>query len=827
MKTAVFTIASRNYFGVVKTLMDSLEKTNADYDRFVGVADEVNDEFASMAWNFNLLSLEDIEIPNKKNMLFRYTILELNTAIKPFVFKTLFLKYGYDRVIYIDPDIYVYHKLDKIDNAFEEGHEIVLTPHFTGNWPEDDKLPNEVSIMQAGVYNLGFLALSKSSNTINLLDWWGGKLEKLCVVAIEKGIFVDQKWMDLVPGLFEKVFILRDEGYNVAYWNLSHRKASKKNGEYYFNDQLLIFFHYSGLNSKSIHNVSKHQNRFTINDIGVAKELFEDYAKRVLDNNYEMYHKFIYAFDYFENGNIISDLFRVAYSNNAWLEDACGKNPFESEHIFYEKRAKLIPFMLEYVWNKRPDVQKAYPNLASQNYINWFISACEREYKLPTSYMTEYFSQITEKEVKEISKSLNKTSQFTKIAMFLKRHLPPTAYEACKKLYKSIKKKDINIVIPQELKKGVQLVGYIRSEHGVGEAMRHMAKAVNKTGLPWSIYDFEIGNLARQKDTTWDFKIVDTFEYKVLILNINADQIPVAKQNIPEEIWNSCYKIGVWFWELPEFPDEWVPAFEMLDEVWAPTHFIEDALREKATCPVYYMPLEMTLDLPETINRGKFGLPDNAFLFLNMYDTLSMVSRKNPEAAIRAFKKAFKPDDETVGLVIKINNSAMAQEKELLDRLREDYHNIYFITDILSRQDVNELLLCCDVAVSLHRSEGLGLLCQEAMYAGKPVIATNWSGNTDFMTEDNSCLIGYELRPIGQDIGPYKAHQKWAEVHEDAVIQYMIKLKDDTAYFEKIAEQARKSIQNNYSTELCAEKIVQRLSIICEKKTADEHYHKL
>lgn len=350
----------------------------------------------------------------------------------------------------------------------------------------------------------------------------------------------------------------------------------------------------------------------------------------------------------------------------------------------------------------------------------------------------------------------------------------------------------------------------------MGEAARHMANMISCLDYPWCIYDFEEGNYSRKLDNKWEEKIESQIKYDTLILNINADQIGAVKKHLSDEIWNNTYKIGVWFWELQEFPDEWLDAFNMVDEVWAPTRFIENSLKQKATCPVIYMPLEMSLDKPQKIERNEFGLPENTFLFLNMYDTLSMASRKNPEAAIVAFKKAFMPDDLTVGLVIKINNSQMAKEKEALEMLKGEYSNIYFIADTLTREKVNSLLMCCDVAVSLHRSEGLGLLCQEAMYFGKPVIATNWSGNVDFMNKDNSCLVDYSLKEIGEDIGPYKAYQKWAEADIDMAVEYMKRLKGDTEYYKRISQNAAHDIEKMYNVDKRAVGLKTRLEQIAQ-----------
>lgn len=330
MRTAVFTIGSRNYFAFIKTLMQSLADTNPEWDRFVGVADSLE---LLKEEGYKLIGIDEIALPHPKQMEFRYTIMEFNTAIKPFVFKTLFTKYGYDRVIYLDPDIYVYEKMEELEAAFDGGSSIVLTPHLTGLW-DDDKLPNEKSILMAGTYNCGFLALAKSAESSEFLKWWCKKLEKECIVDINNGVFVDQKWVDLVPGLFDNVCILRHEGYNTAYWNLSHRKPLKKNGKFYFNNQPLRFFHFSGMDPTNIFNVSKHSNRFIIDDIGITGELFKNYAETVLSNDYTFYQSIPYAFSKYEGGEIILDEHRYLYRNEKRIQDKCGENPFEMQELF-------------------------------------------------------------------------------------------------------------------------------------------------------------------------------------------------------------------------------------------------------------------------------------------------------------------------------------------------------------------------------------------------------------------------------------------------------------------------------------------------------------
>ena len=176
MRTAIFTIASKNYFAYVRTLLQSLELSNPHMDRFAVVVDELDEEFISLPRNFELLELNKIDLPHPDQMKFRYSIMELNTAVKPFAILKLFE--SYDRVIYMDPDIFVYKKLQPVEDALDDGYNFVLTPHFNGLFEEDDMHPDETDIMRAGVYNLGFIALNRCADTIEMVSWWANKLEK-------------------------------------------------------------------------------------------------------------------------------------------------------------------------------------------------------------------------------------------------------------------------------------------------------------------------------------------------------------------------------------------------------------------------------------------------------------------------------------------------------------------------------------------------------------------------------------------------------------------------------------------------------------------------
>ncbi len=184
-----------------------------------------------------VIELAHVAIPDISRFVYRYSIMELNTAVKPYVLADLFRRRGYETLLYIDPDIYVFRPLTHVYKALESAS-IVLTPHMRRPF-YDDAMPNDVAILQSGTYNLGFIGLKCGETSRRLLDWWMTKLHTDCVVDIHQGHFVDQKWMDLIPGFFPDHRILYEPGYNVAYWNLHERRLTQRDGEWLVDGQPL------------------------------------------------------------------------------------------------------------------------------------------------------------------------------------------------------------------------------------------------------------------------------------------------------------------------------------------------------------------------------------------------------------------------------------------------------------------------------------------------------------------------------------------------------------------------------------------------------------
>jgi glycosyltransferase involved in cell wall biosynthesis len=249
--------------------------------------------------------------------------------------------------------------------------------------------------------------------------------------------------------------------------------------------------------------------------------------------------------------------------------------------------------------------------------------------------------------------------------------------------------------------------------------------------------------------------------------------------------------IGYWAWELPVMGPDWRRGLSQVHEIWVPSRFNADALPKDVKVPVRIVPHPVTAQ-GAVAARDRFGLPPAAFIVLTAFDMGSTYVRKNPRAAIAAFRQAF-GDDPACLLVLKVSHPkdagwAMA---DMTDAIR-GMSNVRLIPDTLTRADMAALVASADVVLSLHRAEGFGLLLAEAMLHGIPVVATGWSGNLDFMTPDDSALIGYRLIPVDDPQGTYTVpNARWADPDSAEAAQWLTRLRDDPERRRQLGERAR------------------------------------
>ncbi|MDJ0974287.1 MAG: hypothetical protein QNJ98_07500 [Planctomycetota bacterium] len=244
VRTAVCTICAKNYVARARTLMASASVHAPTWDRHVLFVDAIDGYIDAADEAFRVWTDHDLGLPDRSRFLFRYALVEANTAVKPWFLERLFEE-GYERVLFLDPDTWLLSALPELDAAHDAGAAIVLTPHMVRPLPAGS-YPGEAVFLRYGAFNLGFLGLQRSETTPAFLAWWQGHLEHDAIDEPESGHFVDQKWMDLVVGLFPDVHVLRNEGYNVAHWNIAARDVRDAgDGALRSNDMPLRLFHFS------------------------------------------------------------------------------------------------------------------------------------------------------------------------------------------------------------------------------------------------------------------------------------------------------------------------------------------------------------------------------------------------------------------------------------------------------------------------------------------------------------------------------------------------------------------------------------------------------
>ncbi|WHZ19786.1 MAG: Glycosyltransferase [Rhodanobacteraceae bacterium] len=360
---------------------------------------------------------------------------------------------------------------------------------------------------------------------------------------------------------------------------------------------------------------------------------------------------------------------------------------------------------------------------------------------------------------------------------------------------------------------GANLLGYARGEFGIAESMRSYARALEQSGYPFDIFNLDVGTASRQQDASMERHFSDALRYANNIFFINADQMPIAYSVLGKPAFTGHRNIGFWLWELEKFPPDWYGSFKLVDEVWAPTAFVRDVIGAATDKPVLRMPMAVEFDAPVGMDRATFGLPPDEFVFLFSYDFNGFASRKNPEAAIAAFRRAFGDSAQGVRLLVKSSNGGRFPDRlEALQRSVGDDRRIEVRDGFLTREEMFGLQNACDCFVSLHRSEGFGLGLAECMYLGKPVIATGYSGNMDFMDASNSLPVDYRMVPLRRNDYPYWRGQQWAEPDIQHAARLMRQVFDDREFARSLGAKAAASICRTHSRAVCSAKVTARLS---------------
>lgn len=399
MKTAFFTICSRNYLAYALTLRESLLAAEPDHELVIFLADEAvgSNELAGI----KTIAVAELGRPEIAAMALRYSIMEFNTAIKPFCFQHLFRKMDFEAAIYLDPDIEVFHPLTQVHEALQAGASCILTPHILEPL-EGEFLPSDLDILKCGTFNLGFAAFARTPEAEDFLSWWARRLVDHCFSDIEHGLFVDQKFVEFAPSFIAALQVLRHPGYNVAYWNLTHRTVEKSGNALQVNGHPLVFFHFSGIAPGRPEMLSKHQDRFQSSNEAGVRGLVEAYLGKLNDHGHATWSKVPYAFNAGPDGQKIPDTLRrhLAIRNtiDAPLSpsDAAYWNA-PSERVDQVSGTVITRLMLS-IYESRPDLRTDFPLSTApgrRNYHAWFLAYGAGEYGLPDVWIRAALARST------------------------------------------------------------------------------------------------------------------------------------------------------------------------------------------------------------------------------------------------------------------------------------------------------------------------------------------------------------------------------------------------------------------------------------------------
>lgn len=366
---------------------------------------------------------------------------------------------------------------------------------------------------------------------------------------------------------------------------------------------------------------------------------------------------------------------------------------------------------------------------------------------------------------------------------------------------------------------GVNIFGYLRGQFGLAESARSYARALMVAGYPVALVDIVLGLQHGLQDSTLETSIGNAAPHNINLIFVNPDYLQPALESIGHERLAGRYTIACWFWELQDIPQQWRWAIDAVDEILVASEFVAQAFRNATQKPVLRVPLPLVPAADSGLTRADFGLPSDKFIFLASFDFHSSVHRKNPRAAIEAFRKAFPADRDDVRLLIKTSNGHLYSEQlhKLLALCLQD-PRILLRDQIIEGQHMRALQRCCDAYVSLHRSEGFGLGLAECMAMGKPVVGTAWSGNMEFMTSSNSCLVDYSLIRVADGEYQYGQNMQWAEPSIDNAAAHMSKLVDDEAYRAGISLAAAADARTLLSPDRAAKALIERFDELTDGK---------
>lgn len=695
---------------------------------------------------------------------------DLATALKPRLLRQLLQSSAV--VLYLSPHSSVYGALDVVPATGHHG--VNLVPYSTALSTTARSVP--------GVFNTGIFAVTAAAEA--LLDWWSATIESTdCDDPLET-TRVDQRALDLAAVVLAPQ-IVRGPEYGVGHWNVLERPVTRQADRWMVGGVPLRTWHFEGFDPRRpwlLHAASGDRPQLLLSEHPAVAALCADYAAALARAGLGAADQ-PYGWDVLASGlpmtRDIRRLYREATRAAERDHTAAPPDPFDEMDTgaftaWLNRPATDGPRRcsryLYAIYQRRADVRIAFPDLHYADvgpFLDWIRSDGVGQEAIPAAL------------------------------------LPVVTPDAA--------------ITAPALLPGVTVAGYFRAEFGIGEAGRALVRAVEAAGIPCATASYDVSE-SRQAHPFRERH--DSAPYDVNLVCVNAVSTPRFAGDMGRDFFAGRHTVGYWFWETEWFPRSMHAAFDVVDEVWTATAFVADAVRAAGRTAVHVVPLPLLApEVPPELTRQFLGLPDR-FIFLFVFDFLSVVERKNPLGLIAAFTQAFAENEGPLLLLKSINGDRRLAALEQLKAAAAGRRDIRIVDGYESVDEKNALISQCDCYVSLHRSEGLGLTMAEAMAAGRPVIATGYSGNRHFMTPENSHLVDYRLSSIPAGCEPYPAGSVWADPDLDHAARLMREVVRDPAAAAARAARGRDDLRQHHGLDASAAAVRTRLAAIRHARAA-------
>lgn len=372
---------------------------------------------------------------------------------------------------------------------------------------------------------------------------------------------------------------------------------------------------------------------------------------------------------------------------------------------------------------------------------------------------------------------------------------------------------------------GINYIGDLRADIGISEHSRLMVNTMLEAGIPLAYteiaYRFESRTVPLPKE------LKEGSPYSISVVDQNFSHFYDAILEIPPKALEGKYIITIWAWELNKFEGPWLNNFKFVDEVWTGSRYTQDVIAHVSPVPVVRIPFAVEVNASLDVTPARFSLPENRFIFLYSFSSTSTAARKNPFGYVEAFRQAFgKPGKTGPLLVLKAHHLDNPDAVLLAPALRKAVASVggILIEDNLDRQSMYDLLAVADCFVSLHRAEGFGLGIAESMALGKPVIATAYSGNMDYMTPANSYGVSYSIKQIQEEDHAYQPRLKaiygtgyeWADPDIDHAAKLMQQVYENQDEARQVGQRAAEYMALHYSRAAIGQRIRERFRALIE-----------